>query len=115
VWTNLVHNACDAVAEVEDPVVTLRVHRADDSVVVEVEDNGPGVPDELRERVFDAFFTTKPPGQGTGLGLQVSYRIVVVEHGGDFALDSVPGRTTFRVTLPVSSPTLERPNQSRTP
>ena len=115
VWTNLVHNACDAVAEVEDPVVTLRAHRAGDSVVVEVEDNGPGIPDELRERVFDAFFTTKPPGQGTGLGLQVSYRIVVVEHGGDLALDSVPGRTTFRVTLPVSSPTLERPDESRTP
>lgn len=115
VWTNLVHNACDAVADVEDPVVTLRAHRAGDSVVVEVEDNGPGIPDELSERVFDAFFTTKPPGQGTGLGLQVSYRIVVVEHGGDLALDSVPGRTTFRVTLPVSSPTLERPDESRTP
>jgi signal transduction histidine kinase len=83
--------------------------------VVEVEDNGPGIPDELRERVFDAFFTTKPPGQGTGLGLQVSYRIVVVEHGGDLTLDSLPGRTTFRVTLPVSSPTLERPDESRTP
>jgi signal transduction histidine kinase len=115
VWTNLVHNACDAVADVEDPVVTLRAHRAGQSVVVEVEDNGPGIPDELRERVFDAFFTTKPPGQGTGLGLQVSYRIVVVEHGGDLTLDSLPGRTTFRVTLPVSSPTLERPDESRTP
>jgi signal transduction histidine kinase len=115
VWTNLVHNACDAVADVEDPVVTLRAHRAGQSVVVEVEDNGPGIPDELKERVFDAFFTTKPPGQGTGLGLQVSYRIVVVEHGGDLTLDSLPGRTTFRVTLPVSSPTLERPDESRTP
>ncbi|MBF4764566.1 cyclic nucleotide-binding domain-containing protein [Nocardioides islandensis] len=115
VWTNLVHNACDAVAEVEDPVVTLRAHRAGESVVVEVEDNGPGIPDELKERVFDAFFTTKPPGQGTGLGLQVSYRIVVVEHGGDLALDSVSGRTTLRVTLPVSSPTLGRPDESRKP
>jgi signal transduction histidine kinase len=78
---------------------------------VEVEDNGPGIPAELRERVFDAFFTTKPPGQGTGLGLQISYRIVVVEHGGDLTLDSVPGRTMFRVSLPLRPPTLEGPSE----
>ncbi len=107
VWTNLLRNACDALADVADPTLTLRARREDDSVVVEVEDNGPGIAAELQARVFDAFFTTKPPGQGTGLGLQVSYRVVVVEHGGDLALVSVPGRTTFRVTLPLRPPTLE--------
>jgi len=109
VWTNLVHNACDALADVADPTLTLRARNAEDAVVVEVEDNGPGIPAELHERVFDAFFTTKPPGQGTGLGLQITYRIVVLEHGGDLALVSVPGRTTFRVTLPLRPPTLEGP------
>ena len=104
VWTNLVHNACDALDGVANPTLTLRVRRTDDAVVVEVEDNGPGIPAEVQARVFDAFFTTKPPGQGTGLGLQVTYRIVVVEHGGDLTLDSVPGRTTFRVSLPLQPP-----------
>lgn len=106
VWTNLVRNACDALADVADPTLTLRARSAGDSVVVEVEDNGPGIPPAMQERVFDAFFTTKPPGQGTGLGLQVSYR-TVVEHGGDLTLVSVPGRTTFRVTLPLRPPALE--------
>ena len=108
VWTNLVHNACDALANVGDPILTLRARHAGDNVVVEIEDNGPGIPPELQERVFDAFFTTKPPGQGTGLGLQVSYRTVVVEHGGDLTLVSVPGRTTFGVTLPLRPPALEQ-------
>lgn len=108
VWTNLVRNACDALSDVPDPTVTVRARSEGDSVVVEVEDNGPGIPADMQERVFDAFFTTKPPGEGTGLGLQISHRIVVVEHGGDLALRSVPGRTTFRVTLPVRPPTLER-------
>ena len=104
VWTNLVHNACDALHGVADPTLTLRARRADDAVVVEVEDNGLGIPAEVQARMFDAFFTTKPPGQGTGLGLQVTYRIVVVEHGGDLTFDSVPGRTTFRVSLRLHPP-----------
>ncbi len=103
VWTNLVHNAADALAETEDPTITLRVFAEDDSVVVEVEDNGPGIPPDIQNRVFDAFFTTKPPGKGTGLGLQVSYRIVVLEHSGDLTVSSEPGRTIFRATLPQQS------------
>lgn len=109
VWMNLVQNACDALARVPDPTLTLRARSAGDSVVVEVEDNGPGIPPGLQESVFDAFFTTKPPGQGTGLGLQVSHRTVVVEHGGDLTLTSVPGQTTFRVTLPLRPPGLAGP------
>ena len=103
VWTNLIRNACDALAGVADPTLTLRTHQDGDRVVVEVEDNGPGIPPDVQSRVFDAFYTTKPPGHGTGLGLPISYRIVVVEHGGDLTLRSEPGRTTFRVTLPIHS------------
>jgi signal transduction histidine kinase len=107
VWTNLVRNACDALADVAGPVLTIRVASTDNELTVEVEDNGPGIPAELAERVFDAFYTTKAPGQGTGLGLQISYRIVVVEHGGDIGLTSTPGRTTFRVSLPLRPAALE--------
>jgi signal transduction histidine kinase len=107
VWTNLIHNACDALAETADPTLTLRAAWADGSVVVEVQDNGPGIPAELHGRIFDAFFTTKEPGKGTGLGLQISYHIVVMEHSGDLELESQPGSTTFRVTLPIEPPAAE--------
>jgi len=107
VWTNLIDNACDAMDGLTDrpPTLTVRAHAGDGVVAVEVQDNGPGMPPEVRERVFDAFFTTKPPGQGTGLGLQISHRIVVLEHRGDLVVESEPGRTTFRVTLPIAPPT----------
>jgi signal transduction histidine kinase len=101
VWTNLIANACDALAAASAPRLTLRAARRDQDVVVEVEDNGRGIPPEVQGRVFDAFYTTKPPGQGTGLGLQISYRIVVLEHGGDLTFESEPGRSTFRVALPI--------------
>ena len=105
VWTNLIDNACAALSEVGDgrqPTLTLRAHPRGADIVVEVEDNGPGIPPDVRDRIFDAFFTTKPPGQGTGLGLQISYRIVVLEHRGELTVDSEPGRTTFRVVLPAN-------------
>lgn len=108
VWTNLVDNACDALEDAEDgiePTITLRARAEDGDVVVEIEDNGPGIPEEVRHRVFDAFFTTKPPGRGTGLGLQISHRIVALEHGGDLTVTSTPGRTTFRVVLSPEPPT----------
>ena len=105
VWTNLIDNACGALSEVGDdrqPTLTLRVHPEAADIVVEVEDNGPGIPSDVRDRIFDAFFTTKPPGQGTGLGLQISYRIIVLEHRGELTVDSEPGRTTFNVVLPAN-------------
>jgi signal transduction histidine kinase len=71
-------------------------------VVVEVNDNGPGIPPEIQGRVFDQFFTTKGPGKGTGLGLDISYRIVVDKHRGDIRLTSRPGATRFEVWLPVN-------------
>lgn len=105
VWTNLIDNAADAVSAVEAAAITIRVVRDDDDVVVEIEDNGPGIPAELQTRVFDSFFTTKPPGEGTGLGLQISQGIVVLDHRGSLDLESQPGRTVFQVRLPVGSPT----------
>jgi len=105
VWTNLVQNACDALVGTPQPRITLRAFEEGGGVVVEVEDNGPGIPAELQERVFDAFFTTKAPGEGTGLGLQLSYRIVVLEHQGELTLRSEPGRTTVRTFLPLQPPT----------
>jgi len=70
-------------------------------VLVEVGDTGPGVPAELRRRIFEPFFTTKAIGEGTGLGLDISFRIVVNRHGGDLRLVSEPGDTRFQVRLPL--------------
>jgi signal transduction histidine kinase len=100
VWTNLVVNALDAMAG--SGTLTVRTGRDGNYALVEVADTGPGIPDELRPRVFDPFFTTKPVGQGTGLGLDVSWRIVVNRHGGDIRVSSQPGDTRFRVLLPLT-------------
>ena len=106
VWTNLLDNAADALNESETaaPRIAIRAAAAGDSIVVEIEDNGPGIPEEIQHRVFDTFFTTKPPGKGTGLGLDISYSIVTDKHAGDIKLTSEPGKTVFRVELPVSQP-----------
>jgi len=98
VWTNLIDNAVDAL----DPGgrITLRTRRQGKRVSVEIADNGPGIPEDVQARVFDAFFTTKPVGQGTGLGLDIAQRIVVRNHG-EVRLDSEPGGTRFQVLLPA--------------
>jgi len=100
VWTNLIDNALDAVSA--EGKITIRTKSEGDRVIVEVEDNGQGIPEEIQERVFEAFFTTKPPGQGTGLGLDISYTIVVLKHQGELTFTSEPGRTCFRVELPLN-------------
>ncbi len=102
VWTNLIANALEAMAG--EGTLTLRTSRDGDCAVVEVCDTGPGIPAELRSRVFEPFFTTKPVGQGTGLGLDVSWRVVVKRHGGDLQVESEPGDTRFRVLLPLTEP-----------
>jgi signal transduction histidine kinase len=73
-------------------------------VLVEVADDGPGIPPENHARIFEPFFSTKDVGHGTGLGLDVSYRIVVGRHGGDIHVVSEPGETRFEVRLPVEGP-----------
>jgi len=98
VWTNLVHNAIDAVGDAG--TITIATRRDGPCALVEISDDGPGIAPAIRERVFDSFFTTKGVGEGTGMGLEVARRIVVDRHDGSIAVDSEPGRTTFRVRLP---------------
>ena len=100
VWTNLLDNAIDAVEG--DGHVGVRAVREGDRVLVEISDDGPGIPQEIRNRIFEPFFTTKEVGKGTGLGLDISYRVVVEELGGDIRVSSEPGDTRFQVRLPVS-------------
>ncbi|MBM7805117.1 signal transduction histidine kinase [Geodermatophilus bullaregiensis] len=100
VWTNLIDNALDAMDG--SGTLTLRTAVAGDSAVVEVADTGPGIPEEVRRRVFEPFFTTKAVGQGTGLGLDVAWRIVTGRHGGVLEVRSVPGDTRFVVRLPLA-------------
>ena len=101
VWTNLLANAADAVDDDGGGRIAIRTATDEGSVVIEVEDNGSGIPPEAKDRIFDAFFTTKPPGSGTGLGLDIVYNIVVSKHRGDISVESEPGRTVFTVTLPL--------------
>jgi signal transduction histidine kinase len=98
VWTNLIDNAIDAVHG--DGNVKIRTARENDRVLVEISDDGPGIPEEIRDRIFEPFFTTKDVGKGTGLGLDISYR-VVEKLGGDIRFSSEPGDTRFQVRLPI--------------
>jgi len=100
VWTNLLDNAIDALGE--GGTITIATHRDGDAAVVEIGDDGPGIPPEVRERIFDSFFTTKDVGSGTGLGLATARRVVVDGHDGALTVDSQPGRTTFQVRLPIT-------------
>ena len=108
VLLNLLSNAAYALSNQNDrseaPLITIRLHPTGDDVVIEVEDNGPGVPADMQKRVFEPFFTTKDVGQGTGLGLSVSYFIIKENHGGTMTLESGAGRgAKFCIRLPVYS------------
>jgi len=83
--------------------LTLRTSLKDQTVVVEIEDNGPGIPPDIQQRIFEPFFTTKPPGSGTGLGLHIAYTIIN-NHNGRIGVESKPGKTIFRFTLPIQLP-----------
>ncbi|MCU1681293.1 MAG: histidine kinase [Amycolatopsis sp.] len=100
VWTNLIDNALGAMGETG--TLTLRTGLVNDQVRVEVGDTGTGITDEVRQRIFEPFFTTKAVGEGTGLGLDISWRIVVDRHHGDLRVESEPGDTRFTVLLPTT-------------
>jgi signal transduction histidine kinase len=123
VWTNIIDNAIDAMigsvaiggsatteggatdgGAAASPVgtLTVRTSREGECVQVEFTDTGPGIPADIQHRIFEPFFTTKPVGSGTGLGLDISFRIVVNKHHGDLRVTSVPGQTRFQVLLPVT-------------
>ena len=99
VWTNLIDNAVDAMNG--QGTLVIRTREEDEYVVVEISDDGPGIPDDIQPRLFEPFFTTKAPGEGSGLGLHVSHNIVANKHNGQLRVSSRPGETTFEVWLPI--------------
>ncbi|MFF4316401.1 ATP-binding protein [Streptomyces sp. 900105755] len=117
VWTNLIDNAVSAMKDGEGSgdghgTLTVRTALDHEQLLVEFRDTGTGIAPEIKNRIFDPFFTTKPVGQGTGLGLDISWRIVVNKHHGSMRVESEPGDTRFQVLLPL---TAETPEESETP
>jgi signal transduction histidine kinase len=100
VWTNILVNAIEALGESGHITITTRADG--DCAEIDIADDGPGIPQEVRDRVFDPFFTTKEVGRGTGLGLDVARRILVDRHHGSLTLESEPGHTVFRARLPIN-------------
>ncbi|HEY1487203.1 MAG TPA: ATP-binding protein, partial [Micromonosporaceae bacterium] len=106
VWTNLIDNALGAMDG--HGTLHIRTGRFEDRIEVEIGDTGSGIPEAIRSRIFEPFFTTKAVGEGTGLGLDISWRIVVDKHHGDLTVESVPGDTRFLVRLPIRGPEEQR-------
>ncbi len=121
VWTNLIDNAIDALKEGEEtfrrnvctgvgngeistptPTIWIRTSCESDFLLVEIADNGPGIPPEIKSHIFEPFFSTKAVGKGTGIGLHTAYRVVVADHQGDIQVFSQPGDTRFQVRLPTN-------------
>ncbi|MEJ2210173.1 MAG: response regulator [Anaerolineae bacterium] len=100
VWTNLIDNAIDAMDG--QGKIELHTRHDDEWAIVEIEDNGPGIPEEVLPHLFEPFYTTKPPGSGMGLGLNISHNIVVQKHRGRIEVTSEPGRTCFEVRIPIN-------------
>lgn len=106
VWTNIIDNAIQAMDG--HGTLTVRTSRESDGLVrIEICDDGPGIPEDIIERIFTPFFTTKPVGQGTGLGLDLAWRVVVEKHHGNLSVQSKPGDTRFIVCLPLQAPAPE--------
>jgi signal transduction histidine kinase len=120
VWTNLIDNAAAAMragaakpgAAEPGGTLTVRTARDDGYVLVEIGDTGPGIPKEIQDRIFEPFFSTKPVGEGTGLGLDIAWRIVVKKHHGDLRVESVPRDTRFQVRLPIQPDNANNPANS---
>jgi signal transduction histidine kinase len=100
VWTNLIDNAIDAMQGRGQ--ISIRTRHENSAVIVEIGDQGPGIPSDVASRIFDPFFTTKEPGKGTGLGLDIVRRIVVDGHHGEISVESKPGETHFAIRLPIT-------------
>ena len=113
VWTNLIENAIQAMGGTG--TLTVRSMREGDFVRIEICDDGPGIPHDIIDRIFTPFFTTKPFGEGTGLGLDLAWRIVVEKHHGNLRVESRPGDTRFIVLLPVVAPAPEAPTPTELP
>ena len=97
-----------------DPTLTAITKDLGDSVEIRIRDNGTGIPAEVRDKLFNPFFTTKPPGEGTGLGLSLSYDIIVKQHGGSIEVDTQPGEfTEFKIVLPRSAASGAQPGERR--
>jgi len=105
VWTNILDNAIDAVNGGGE--ITLRTRYDEQWVIVDIEDNGPGIPETIQSNLFDPFFSTKQPGEGVGLGLNISHNIVVQKHRGKIDVYSQPGKTRFEVCIPLHLPRSE--------
>jgi signal transduction histidine kinase len=101
VWTNIIDNAVDAMNGQGE--IVIKTFKEDSWVVVQIKDSGPGIPKEIQSKIFDPFFTTKSQGEGTGLGLNISYNIIVQKHKGKISVHSRPGETCFEVKLPVKN------------
>jgi signal transduction histidine kinase len=99
VWTNIIDNAVDAMNGKGE--IRIKTYEEEERVVVEIVDNGPGIPQEIQSRIFEPFFTTKAPGHGTGLGLHISHDIIANRHHGQLTVESKAGETKFRAVLPV--------------
>jgi len=108
VWTNILDNAIDATKG--HGSITLSTWQDGPCIVIELTDDGPGVPAHIVDQIFDPFVTSKAPGEGTGLGLNISHNIITRKHGGEIVLETKPGRTTFRVFLPIAATTGAAPD-----
>jgi signal transduction histidine kinase len=106
VWSNIIHNAIQAMDG--HGTLTIRTMSEGEGMIrVEIGDDGPGIPDDIMDRIFTPFFTTKPFGEGTGLGLDLARRIIVEKHHGDIRVESAPGNTRFIILLPLEAPAPE--------
>jgi signal transduction histidine kinase len=114
VWTNIIDNAIQAMAG--SGTLTVRTMWENEEMIrVEICDDGPGIAKDVVDKIFNPFFTTKPFGEGTGLGLDLARRIIVEKHHGDLRVKSEPGNTQFVVLLPLVAPAPEVPTPAELP
>ena len=99
VWTNILDNAISAMKG--SGKILIKTYIQNPWIIIEISDNGPGIPQDIQSKIYDPFFTTKSPGEGTGLGLNISHNIIVQKHKGTIDVHSKPGKTCFEIKLPL--------------